>query len=62
MPTLSFKDRGAAVLIAHCKAIGVDSGSPGQQWQCRNSVAAFIAVKLILNVKYLYQKERHLKK
>lgn len=24
MPTLSFKDRGAAVLIAHCKAIGVD--------------------------------------
>ena len=25
MPTLSFKDRGAAVLIAHCKAIGVDS-------------------------------------
>ncbi len=25
MPTLSFKDRGAAVLMAHCKAIGVDS-------------------------------------
>ena len=24
MPTLSFKDRGAAVLIAHCKSIGVD--------------------------------------
>ena len=24
MPTLSFKDRGAAVLVAHCKAIGVD--------------------------------------
>ena len=25
MPTLSYKDRGAAVLMAHCKAIGVDS-------------------------------------
>ena len=24
MPTLSFKDRGAAVLVAHCKAIGVE--------------------------------------
>ena len=24
MPTLSFKDRGAAVLMAHCKSIGVD--------------------------------------
>ena len=25
MPTLSFKDRGAAVLVSHCKSIGVDS-------------------------------------
>ena len=25
MPTLSFKDRGAAVLVAHCKSIGVDA-------------------------------------
>ena len=24
MPTLSYKDRGAAVLIAHCKSIGVE--------------------------------------
>ena len=24
MPTLSYKDRGAAVLMAHCKAAGVD--------------------------------------
>ena len=37
MPTLSFKDRGAAVLVAHCKAIGVDKvvqDSAGQQRKC----------------------------
>lgn len=43
MPTLSFKDRGAAVLIAHCKAIGVDSVVQDSSGNAGNSVAAYSA-------------------
>ena len=41
MPTLSFKDRGAAVLIAHCKTIGVDSVVQDSSGNAGNSVAAY---------------------
>ena len=41
MPTLSFKDRGAAVLIAHCKAIGVDSVVQDSSGNAGNSIAAY---------------------
>ncbi len=41
MPTLSFKDRGAAVLISHCKAIGVDSVVQDSSGNAGNSVAAY---------------------
>ena len=43
MPTLSFKDRGAAMLIAHCKAIGVDSVVQDSSGNAGNSVAAYAA-------------------
>lgn len=43
MPTLSFKDRGAAVLMAHCKAIGVDSVVQDSSGNAGNSVAAYSA-------------------
>jgi threonine synthase len=43
MPTLSFKDRGAAVLIAHCRAIGVDSVVQDSSGNAGNSVAAYCA-------------------
>ncbi|ABR74657.1 threonine synthase [Actinobacillus succinogenes] len=43
MPTLSFKDRGAAVLISHCKAIGVDSVVQDSSGNAGNSVAAYCA-------------------
>lgn len=43
MPTLSFKDRGAAVLIAHCKAIGVDSVVQDSSGNAGNSIAAYCA-------------------
>ena len=43
MPTLSFKDRGAAVLMAHCKAIGVDSVVQDSSGNAGNSVAAYAA-------------------
>lgn len=43
MPTLSFKDRGAAVLIAHCKAIGVDAVVQDSSGNAGNSVAAYCA-------------------
>lgn len=43
MPTLSFKDRGAAVLVAHCKAIGVDSVVQDSSGNAGNSVAAYCA-------------------
>ena len=38
MPTLSFKDRGAAVLVSHCKAIGVDSVVQDSSGNAGNSV------------------------
>ena len=41
MPTLSFRDRGAAVLIAYCKAIGVDSVVQDSSGNAGNSVAAY---------------------
>ena len=43
MPTLSFKDRGAAVLISHCKAIGVDKVVQDSSGNAGNSVAAYCA-------------------
>lgn len=41
MPTLSFKDRGAAVLIAHCKTIGVSSVVQDSSGNAGNSIAAY---------------------
>ncbi|HEU4962908.1 MAG TPA: threonine synthase [Bacilli bacterium] len=41
MPTLSFKDRGAAVLIAHCKSIGVEAVVQDSSGNAGNSVAAY---------------------
>ncbi|MDE7262312.1 MAG: threonine synthase [Oscillospiraceae bacterium] len=43
MPTLSFKDRGAAVLISHCKAIGVDSVVQDSSGNAGGSIAAYAA-------------------
>jgi threonine synthase len=43
MPTLSFKDRGAAALIAHCKSIGVESVVQDSSGNAGNSVAAYCA-------------------
>ena len=43
MPTLSFKDRGAAVLIAHCRAIGVDRVVQDSSGNAGNAVAAYCA-------------------
>lgn len=43
MPTLSFKDRGAAVLVAHCKAIGVHSVVQDSSGNAGNSIAAYCA-------------------
>lgn len=43
MPTLSFKDRGAAVLISHCKSIGVDKVVQDSSGNAGNSVAAYCA-------------------
>ncbi len=41
MPTLSFKDRGAAVLVAHCLAIGVEQVVQDSSGNAGNSVAAY---------------------
>ena len=41
MPTLSFKDRGAAVLVAHAKAIGVEKVVQDSSGNAGNSVAAY---------------------
>lgn len=43
MPTLSFKDRGAAVLMSHCKAIGVTSVVQDSSGNAGNSIAAYSA-------------------
>lgn len=43
MPTLSFKDRGAAVLVAHCKSIGVDKVVQDSSGNAGNSIAAYSA-------------------
>ncbi len=43
MPTLSFKDRGAAVLVSHCKAIGVERVVQDSSGNAGNSVAAYAA-------------------
>ncbi len=43
MPTLSFKDRGAAVLVAHAAAIGVESVVQDSSGNAGNSVAAYCA-------------------
>lgn len=43
MPTLSFKDRGAAGLVAHMKAIGVEKCVQDSSGNAGNSVAAYCA-------------------
>ncbi|WP_419777827.1 threonine synthase [Malaciobacter marinus] len=43
MPTLSFKDRGAAMLISHCKSIGVESVVQDSSGNAGNSIAAYCA-------------------
>ncbi len=43
MPTLSYKDRGAAALVAHCKAIGVTSVVQDSSGNAGNAVAAYCA-------------------
>lgn len=43
MPTLSFKDRGAATLVSHCKAIGVKNCVQDSSGNAGNSVAAYSA-------------------
>lgn len=43
MPTLSFKDRGAAMLISHCRSIGVNSVVQDSSGNAGNSVAAYCA-------------------
>ena len=43
MPTLSFKDRGGAVLMAHCKATGVEKVVQDSSGNAGNSVAAYAA-------------------
>lgn len=43
MPTLSFKDRGAAVLIAHCRSIGVERVVQDSSGNAGHAVAAYCA-------------------
>eukprot|EP01053_Blabericola_migrator_P007990 Blabericola_migrator_1__7989@NODE_40_length_17295_cov_124_751393_g36_i0_p5_GENE_NODE_40_length_17295_cov_124_751393_g36_i0NODE_40_length_17295_cov_124_751393_g36_i0_p5_ORF_typecomplete_len371_score60_58PALP/PF00291_25/1_3e57_NODE_40_length_17295_cov_124_751393_g36_i031274239 len=43
MPTLSFKDRGVAVLMSHCKSIGVRSVVQDSSGNAGHSVAAYAA-------------------
>ncbi len=43
MPTLSFKDRGAAVLVAHCRSLGVKSVVQDSSGNAGNAVAAYCA-------------------
>ncbi len=41
MPTLSYKDRGAAVLVSHCREIGVDHVVQDSSGNAGNSIAAY---------------------
>lgn len=41
MPTLSYKDRGAAVLMSHCRSLGVDRVVQDSSGNAGNSVAAY---------------------
>ena len=41
MPTLSYKDRGAAVVVSHCKSIGVDAVLQDSSGNAGNSIAAY---------------------
>lgn len=53
MPTLSFKNRGAAVLISHCKSIGVEKVIQDSSGNAGNSIAAYAAkagIECIINV------------
>ena len=43
MPTLSFKDRGAAVVVSHCKSIGVKKVVQDSSGNAGNSIAAYCA-------------------
>ncbi|WP_119715806.1 threonine synthase [Propionibacterium ruminifibrarum] len=43
MPTLSFKDRGAAVLVAHCVSIGVENVAQDSSGNAGHAVAAYCA-------------------
>ena len=43
MPTLSFKDRGAVMLVSHMKSIGVTSAVQDSSGNAGNSVAAYCA-------------------
>ncbi len=43
MPSLSFKDRGAAILVAHCASIGVDRVVQDSSGNAGNAVAAYCA-------------------
>lgn len=43
MPTLSYKDRGAAALISHCKSIGVTKVVQDSSGNAGNSIAAYAA-------------------
>ena len=43
MPTLSFKDRGGAVVVAHAKAIGVEKVVQDSSGNAGNAVAAYCA-------------------
>lgn len=43
MPTLSYKDRGAVVLMSHCKDIGVKSVVQDSSGNAGNSIAAYAA-------------------
>ena len=43
MPTLSFKDRGASVLVSHCASIGVKEVVQDSSGNAGNSVAAYCA-------------------
>ena len=50
MPTLSFKDRGAATLVAHMKAIGVKSCVQDSSGNAGNAVAAYCARHSVRNL------------